>query len=279
MHVPNSMFVGAKSILDVGGWFKPEPRATHVLDLMPWETRGAKLSLSPLPGEQFSKATWAQADFLKPDFRIPFPDKSFDLVICGHTIEDLTNPEPLLREMERVGKRGIIECPSRWSEQTRGIRDRATNLPGHPHHHWIVESVDDCLHLYSKQASRLDGKARLLPLCFTEQQFEKNRDTIFAIHAWTNALSFRVFDGAECQAAAEKFVALQNVPPADRLRDFALRFARRLRNKLRGNSAEDFSWWPKIVAESQPFSSIELQYIRPGRKVEPNELPPKNTEG
>ena len=56
-------------ILDVGGWFIPCPLATHVVDIMPWETRGAKLQLNPLPGERFTKETWFQVDCLNPSIR------------------------------------------------------------------------------------------------------------------------------------------------------------------------------------------------------------------
>ncbi len=158
-------------MLDLGGWFLPEPRATHVVDLMPWATRRAKLSLERLGDERFSSETWYQADFLKPGFQLPFADKSFDLVICGHTVEDLADPAPLLLEMARVGKRGVIECPSRFSEQTKGIRNRETSACGHPHHHWIVESVAGTLLLHSKHDSELDRESRVIPL----RHFESRR--------------------------------------------------------------------------------------------------------
>jgi hypothetical protein len=50
-------------VLDCGAWFIPLPAASHVVDIMPYETRGGKLQLTPLPGENFTKATWFQADF------------------------------------------------------------------------------------------------------------------------------------------------------------------------------------------------------------------------
>ena len=258
MHLPDSIFEGANNILDVGGWFKPEPRATHVVDLMPWETRGAELSLAPLPGERFSKATWFQADFLKPGFRLPFDDKSFDLVTCGHTIEDLADPGTLLNEMQRVGKRGIIECPSRLKEQTKGVRDRQSSLPGHPHHHWIVESVDGCLLLYSKADSRLNSESRLLPLTRTEQATRAGQKE-FVHHAWEGAIRHRFVTGRECEQRAEEFVAAMDISPYDRARDSVRRFGRRIRAKFRHVPTEDPSWWPKIVAVSLPYSSIELK--------------------
>lgn len=88
-------------VLDVGGWFKPNNSATHVVDLMPYETRGAALHLDPHPGERFKKDTWFQANFLDSDFRLPFEDDYFDFVTCGHTVEDLTDPIPLLSERKQ----------------------------------------------------------------------------------------------------------------------------------------------------------------------------------
>jgi len=103
-----------------------------------------------------------------------------DLVLCGHTIEDLKDPEPILIEMQRVGKQGFIECPSRLHEQTKGIRDRESVKAGHPHGYWIVESQDKELLLYSKQDSCLESESQVLPLSFTEKK---------GSHGWIGACS------------------------------------------------------------------------------------------
>jgi hypothetical protein len=258
MNIPDHEFANSEKILDVGGWFKPEPRATHVVDLMPWETRRARLSLTSLPGERFNKATWFQADFLKPDLKLPFADKSFDLVVCGHTIEDLTDAKPLLREMQRIGVRGVIECPSRLTEQTKGIRDRESVLPGHPHHQWIVDSTDRKLLLYSKEKSGLRVEARLLPLSFTERRIQEGRGGSVVIHSWHDEIDYHFFVGRECQTRAEEFVASMEVSTFLRIKDRAWRFARRMRRRLRRLPMEDQSWWPKFVELSRPYSSIEL---------------------
>lgn len=259
MNIPDEAFAGAKNILDVGGWFKPEGRATHVVDLMPWETRGARLSLVQLPGERFSRETWFQADFLRPDLKLPFADKSFDLVVCGHTIEDLADPKSLLREMQRIGIRGIIECPSRLTEQTKGMRDRESSLPGHPHHHWIVESVGGSLWLYGKGDSRLQCESRLLPLSFTARCLRASPGTYVVHHAWEGEIDHRFIGGEECEQRAEAFVASMRVTRYERSVDSALRFGRRMRRRLRGLPAENLSWWAKIVEVSRPYSAIELK--------------------
>ncbi|MCP4309309.1 MAG: hypothetical protein GY788_31430 [bacterium] len=65
-------------VLDVGGWRKPDNRATHVADRMPYETRWTRLNTKPLPCERFSKDTWPQIDFLDSGLRFPFADNYFD---------------------------------------------------------------------------------------------------------------------------------------------------------------------------------------------------------
>lgn len=255
MIIPEKLIGGSKTILDVGGWFIPEPRATHVVDLMPWETRGARLNLENLPGERFTKNTWFQADFLKPDFRLPFADKSFDLVICGHTVEDLADPSALLNEMQRVGRAGFIECPSRLSEQTIGLRDRETRQPGHPHHHWIVEEQNDDLVLYCKEDSFLSSTKTLIPLAFLEDS-RLPRTMSFV---WRQQFAFRMVRGEECFRRARLTVAALKIPISARCQDKAIRLARRVRSRMSGGgSVEDFSWWSKILEQSRPYSSIPL---------------------
>jgi hypothetical protein len=258
MRLPAAFFDGKDRVLDLGGWFKPEPKATHVVDFMPWETRGAKVNLDPLPGERFSRETWHQADFLDPNFVLPFPDKSFEVVICGHTIEDLASPGRLLQEIQRVGLGGVIECPSRLTEQTLGARDRMARLSGHPHHHWIVDSEDGELVLCSKEESRLSSASRLIPLTYFENFRKAHPNADLVIHHWSEPLRFRFADPAECARRAEQFVQRQNITATERWRDRALRLARRTRAGLRGNAQEDFSWWKDILEKSRPYSRISL---------------------
>lgn len=54
-------------------------------------------------------------------------------------------------------------------------------------------------------------------------------------------------------------VTSMKAPPFVRLSDCGLRWARRLRRRLRGLPAEESSWWPKILELSRPYSSIELK--------------------
>lgn len=153
------MLPATARILDAGAWFNPCLAATDIVDVMPYETRRGSLTLGSVPGERFSKSTWRQVDFLQAGLRLPYADQAFDFSICTQTIEDLADPEPLLRELQRVSRAGYIESPSRLSEQTAGVRDRISATPGHPHHHWIVECAGARLELSPKTVS-LEGPRR-----------------------------------------------------------------------------------------------------------------------
>ena len=242
-------------VLDVGGWFKPDNRATHVVDLMPYETRWAKLNLEPLPGERFSKETWFQMNFLSPGFRLPFDDKYFDYVICGNTVEDLTDPAPILAEMMRVGKQGVIECPSRLHEQTIGVRDRQSTKCGHPHHHWIVESNSEHLILWSKEDSNLESPKTQVPLIVYENLVRCGSSPIVR-HDWVGSIGFSFVKGLTCSARAKAFTEELGIAWVAKVKDRCLRTARRARSYLRPRSDED--WWARIMEQSRPFTKIPL---------------------
>lgn len=121
-------------VLDIGGWAMPFNRATHLVDLMPYETRGIHGHQGP-DEEHFSKKTWSQLDISSQP--LPFKDKSFDFVICSHTLEDIKDPLFACAEIIRVGKRGYIEVPSRTVEVIMGIE--GARFAGYSHHHWFID--------------------------------------------------------------------------------------------------------------------------------------------
>lgn len=125
-------------VLDVGGWAAPLNRADWVIDLMPYETRGAMYpgGVGPQP-ERFTAGTWARRDFCDRD-PWPFEDDFFDFVVCTFTLEDVRDPVGVCREMSRVGKAGYIEVPSLLDELT-WMNPEASGGPwvGHSHHRWL----------------------------------------------------------------------------------------------------------------------------------------------
>jgi ubiquinone/menaquinone biosynthesis C-methylase UbiE len=47
---------------------------------------------------------------------LPFPHKYFDFVVCSAVLEHVNNPLMVVREINRVGKRGAISTPSIFTE-------------------------------------------------------------------------------------------------------------------------------------------------------------------
>lgn len=146
MYPPNVEAVLARltptdQVLDVGGWACPFNRAQWVLDSEPFETRGFYKTVG-LPASQggaaewFSGSTWVQRDICDRE-PWPFRDKHFDFVVCSHTLEDLRDPIWVCSELQRVGKRGYIEVPSRAFESSRGVE--RPGQAGLSHHRWLID--------------------------------------------------------------------------------------------------------------------------------------------
>jgi hypothetical protein len=132
-------------VLDLGGWERVFPRANVVVDLMPYSTRKVR---DPNTPEQFTKDDWIEADFTSPSFWNSVPDKAFDFVTIGHTLEDIRDPLYVCSQMIRCAKAGYIEAPSRFRELSK---ERANDtLAGYPHHRWIIAPMPDLTGLLFK---------------------------------------------------------------------------------------------------------------------------------
>ena len=247
-------------ILDAGGWFNPCMAATHVVDLMPYETRRGHLDPAPLAGELFTKATWCQAEFTRDDLRLPFPDGFFHFSICTQTVEDLTDPIPLLRELQRVSRAGYVECPSRLSEQTTGVRDRITNRHGHPHHNWIVDAAAGLMELAPKAS--LDGLAEnsfTIPLRFYERETQGDPGKAVCQLFWEREFAFRALSREDAQARAVALCMSLRISTAERWQDSATRHLRGVKWRwLRRQQEDPSAWWQEMLRLSRPYSTIPL---------------------
>jgi hypothetical protein len=124
-------------VLDVGGWWKPFNRADHVVDLLPFESRGGGGSIGPGP-ERFDASTWHRLDICAEP--LPFADDQFDFVYCGQTLEDVRDPIAVCNELSRVAKAGYIEVPSMWIECCYDVDapPNSDRYPGYEKHRWLV---------------------------------------------------------------------------------------------------------------------------------------------
>jgi SAM-dependent methyltransferase len=247
-------------ILDAGGWFKPFAHATHVVDLMPWETRGATLQLNHLPYEKFTKETWYQIDFLSPNLRLPFEDKYFDFSICSHTLEDLEQPINLIQELIRVSRAGYIEVPSRLHEQTIGVANAHSSELGHSHHHYIVDQEKNELIFYEKQDSLNNSISTCgIPLVLYRKITAKNPELAILPFFWESNFKVRFESGSKANSKAREFRQSLLISWQDILNDKMRRVGRRAHKSLLGNRSQSTSdWWKEIVELSQPYSSILL---------------------
>jgi ubiquinone/menaquinone biosynthesis C-methylase UbiE len=98
----------------------------------------------------YNKHRLTAKHFLKLDIEsqdLPFADKSFDICICTHTLEDLHWPFRIIGEISRVAKRGIIITPGRGMDcsfNSVNLTDWQTGsrrIPGTSHHHWLFENI------------------------------------------------------------------------------------------------------------------------------------------
>jgi hypothetical protein len=138
------------SVLDVGSWSRPFPRADWVIDIQPFETRGQfarEFGDERQTGtERFSAATWVVRDIcaLEP---WPFADKQFDFAVCAQTLEDVRDPLRVCAELVRVANAGYIEVPSRLLEQ--GFQAQGPWV-GFGHHRWLIDIADGAIEFVFK---------------------------------------------------------------------------------------------------------------------------------
>jgi len=122
-------------ILDVGGGAAPYGRASHILDIMPFDASRLEQNAWGADPSGWQRAHYTEFD-LCANQKWPFEDGTFALGLCSHSLEDLRDPLPILQEMGRVCKRILVITPSRLLEQMRGADH--PRYCGFFHHPWIV---------------------------------------------------------------------------------------------------------------------------------------------
>ena len=198
-------------VLDIGGWGKPLARADWVLDLMPYETRG----LYGRDGdgeERFDERTWIQRDICDRE-PFPFADDQVDFVVCSHTLEDIRDPIWVCSEINRIGKAGYIEVPSRLEEQTFGVHGPWV---GWSHHRWLVDITGDRIEFVFKHHTIHSRRKEHFPAAFRSTLREEERvQWLF----WKGGFEYGeriLMDGEEAESYFGGLVARHRVvePPA-----------------------------------------------------------------
>lgn len=71
----------------------------------------------------------------------------FDYSICSHTLEDISNPDRLLKNITKLSKRGFIAIPSKFNEFRKLYNN---GYRGNAHHKQFFDIKDNKLTLYPK---------------------------------------------------------------------------------------------------------------------------------
>jgi hypothetical protein len=70
--------------------------------------------------------------------KIPYDNRHFDFIFCRHVLEDIQNPDFVIKEMYRSSKSGYFETPSAIAEIIKGIdHGNDVNYRGYIHHRYI----------------------------------------------------------------------------------------------------------------------------------------------
>jgi hypothetical protein len=208
----------SKTVLDVGGWALPLARADWVLDLMPYETRGSLGRDGTAADERFTAATWVTRDICDRS-PWPFEDGRFDFVVCSQTLEDVRDPIWVCAELQRVGRAGYVEVPSRLVEQSWWVQGPWI---GYGHHRWLIDVEDGHIEFVSKPHSITGIEGAGFPNGYAQALSEEERNQALW---WEGSFGFgeRLFyEDAELRSYLTEFVTanLGRVPESQLARAY-----------------------------------------------------------
>ena len=173
-------------VLDVGSGGWPFRHATHLVDRHPGDTTHRH---EPLVRDH---RPLIAADL----HQLPFANQSFDFIFCSHVLEHMKEPGNAMREMQRVGRRGYIETPTRLSDVLLNF----TGLPDHHRWHTLLLGRTLLLIEWRDEERRSMGTNAFFNLLHSlyhnpvQDLFEANRD-MFAVQLfWEKTLDFLVLD-------------------------------------------------------------------------------------
>jgi hypothetical protein len=164
------------TVLDVGGWADPLPRADWVIDAMPYDTRGLYrrrgwVTREDGEPERFGPDTWIVRDVCDRE-PFPFADDEIDFAVCAHTLEDLRDPVWVCSELSRVARAGYVEVPSRLEEQCLGFEG---DWVGWSHHRWLIDVREEGMTFVAKHAELAAKPEAQIPASLREALSEEER--------------------------------------------------------------------------------------------------------
>ncbi len=171
-------------VLDIGGGHNPLARADFIVDSD--LTDGVHRGGQPIPPELRDRYVPADIHCL------PFADKSIDFIYCSHVLEHVLDPETACRELMRVGRRGFIETPRKWSEF----------FAGYPSHQWLIDDAGGELVFERRQFIESPYLNALLHAVWRSKRLEASALRTFlnvscVQYYWEDSFTFRVVRSAD----------------------------------------------------------------------------------
>lgn len=168
-------------VLDVGGSSAPFNRASHIIDVVPYE--GINWAQAKGNGSsQLKKENYIQFDICSRE-PWPYKDKEFDFSICSHVLEDIRDPLWVCSELIRTSKAGYIEIPSRLYETTFNIE--VGGLSGASHHRWVIDMDGNkirftmkFMHIHCKAINKNRGT------------YDKNNEGMYLCLEWSDSFEY-----------------------------------------------------------------------------------------
>jgi len=173
-------------VLDIGSGGEPFPYANFLIDRYPGKTQHR---YNPLKTNNLPFAN-GNVEYL------PYKSKSFDFVYCAHVLEHVENPVKALTEIQRIGKTGYIEVPTKMS-------DTVFNFAKLNHFHkWHISMVGNTLIFieYSEKDRRDTGDQELFYMAHSllpnsiKSMYRNNKDLFTNMFLWKDAFLFYIFD-------------------------------------------------------------------------------------
>ena len=125
--------------------------------------------------------------YLKPDETLPFKDKEFDYVILSHVLEHVPEPLKFKKEIERIGKAGYIELPTKLNDNMVFGCDE--EILGHK---WWFEFDDDNQKLVF--AKRIDALEKFVSVGSVFKLTEIFQDSFILQLYWSDNIPLEMRD-------------------------------------------------------------------------------------
>lgn len=149
-------------------------------------------------------------NFVKVDVtkeKLPFKNKEFDLVLCTHVLEDLPNPFPVMDEMVRIAKRGLIVTPSMGFDMLFTPIDYtnwltgARRVPGEAHHKWF----------FVKEGEKLKVMPKNYPILYTKEfQVVEWSGEKEMIYTWKDEIKYHEFSALNIHDLVDEYKKFVN---------------------------------------------------------------------